>query len=100
MRPMFAVSLFHFLTTSFVHLPRSGAYHHHYRQAFVPHTSVTFVSKASVETGVAASYNLRKRIEVVKDCRNIGKKDMKYNDAMPKMKVDPETYVSVLPTSD
>jgi hypothetical protein len=29
----------------------------------------------------------------VKDCRKIGKKDMKYNDSMPKMKVDPERYV-------
>jgi urease len=55
--------------------------------------SITFVSKASVETGTVASYNLRKRVEVVKNCRNIRKKDMKYNDSMPKMKVDPETYV-------
>ena len=63
-------------------------------QTFVPSTSVTFVSKASVESGTIASYGLRKRVEAVKNCRNIGKKDMKYNDAMPKMKVDPETYVS------
>ena len=33
-------------------------------------------------------------IEAVKGCRTIGKKDMKWNDAMPKMKVDPERYVS------
>jgi len=33
-------------------------------------------------------------VEPVKNCRSIGKKDMKYNDVMPKMKVDPETYVS------
>ena len=61
--------------------------------------SVTFVSKAAVETGVVASYNLRKRIEVIKDCRKIGKKDMKFNDSMPKMKVDPETYVSFVSIS-
>ncbi len=30
----------------------------------------------------------------MKNCRSVGKKDMKYNDVMPKMKVDPETYVS------
>jgi urease alpha subunit len=30
----------------------------------------------------------------VKNCRNIGKKDMKFNDTMPKMEVDPESYVS------
>ena len=28
----------------------------------------------------------------MKNCRNIGKKDMKFNDTMPKMKVDPESY--------
>ena len=56
--------------------------------------SITFVSKASVESGTVATYNLKKRIEVVKNCRNISKKDMKYNSTMPKMKVDPESYVS------
>ena len=60
----------------------------------VPRTSITFVSQASVESGVVESYKLRKRVEVVKNCRGIGKKDMKYNDAMPRMKVDPERYVS------
>jgi len=29
----------------------------------------------------------------VKNCRQIGKKDMKFNDTMPRMRVDPETYV-------
>lgn len=60
---------------------------------FVPQTSITFVSKASIDTGTVQTYKLRKRIEAVKSCRNIGKKDMKYNELMPKMKVDPETYV-------
>lgn len=60
---------------------------------FVPQTSITFVSKASVDTGTVQTYGLRKRIEAVKNCRNICKKDMKYNGSMPKMKVDPETYV-------
>jgi len=58
----------------------------------VPSSSVTFVSKASIDSGVIKSYGLRKRIEAVKNCRNIGKRDMKYNDVRPKMKVDPETY--------
>jgi urease len=58
----------------------------------VPSTSITFVSAASLASGVVASYGLRKRIEPVRGCRSIGKKDMKFNDAMPRMKVDPETY--------
>ena len=40
-----------------------------------------------------ASYGLRKRVEPVRGCRKVGKKDMKFNDCMPKMKVDPESYV-------
>lgn len=58
------------------------------------------MSKASIDTGTVQTYKLRKRIEAVKSCRNIGKKDMKYNELMPKMKVDPETYVSSLVTFD
>lgn len=58
----------------------------------VPATSITFVSAASIKSGKIAEYGLKKRIEAVKDCRRIGKKDMKWNDLMPKMKVDPEAY--------
>lgn len=58
----------------------------------VPSSSITFVSQASISSGIVASYNLRKRVEAVKNCRKISKKDMKFNDARPKMKVDPETY--------
>jgi urease len=58
----------------------------------VPQTSVLFVSQASIASGVIASYGLRKRIEAVRGCRTIGKKDMAFNDAMPRMKVDPERY--------
>lgn len=59
----------------------------------VPATSVLFVSQASIDSGNIASYGLKKRVEAVKGCRNIGKKDMKFNDAMPKMHVDPENYM-------
>ena len=58
----------------------------------VPSTSILFVSSASISSGTIATYGLKKRIEAVKNCRKIGKKDMKFNDAMPKMKVDPENY--------
>ncbi len=58
----------------------------------VPQTSVLFVSQASITSGAIASYGLRKRVEPTKNCRNIGKKDMRYNDYTPVMKVDPERY--------
>ncbi|KAM5484334.1 Urease [Microsporum audouinii] len=60
--------------------------------AFVPNTSIIFVSQSSVDEGVIDTYDLKKRVEPVKNCRNIGKADMKFNDTMPKMRVDPESY--------
>ena len=62
----------------------------------VPQTAVTFVSQASIDNGTVASYHLKKRVEAVKHCRDIRKQDMKFNDSMPKMRVDPETYVSLI----
>ncbi|KAF8071661.1 urease [Lyophyllum atratum] len=54
--------------------------------------SVSFVSQASITSGVVASYNLSKRFEAVRNCRSVTKKDMKWNNATPKMTVDPESY--------
>ncbi|KAF9883806.1 hypothetical protein FE257_002790 [Aspergillus nanangensis] len=60
--------------------------------ALLPSTSIMWVSQASLDQGVVQSYGVKKRIEAVKNCRNIGKSDMKYNDAKPKMHVDAESY--------
>ena len=54
---------------------------------------ITFVSKASIENGKVASYGLSKLVYPVENCRTISKKDMKYNDTLCDIKVDPETYV-------
>ena len=59
----------------------------------VPSTKVLFVSQASVDSGLIDTYGLRSRVEPVRGCRNLTKKDMRLNDAMPKMRVDPESYV-------
>jgi urease subunit alpha len=53
---------------------------------------IAFVSQAAVDTNTAAEYGLTKRIEAIKNCRNIGKKDMLLNDATPVITVGPETY--------
>lgn len=60
----------------------------------LPQSSVMFVSKAGVDTGAVESYNLKKRVEIVKHCRTVTKHDMKFNNAMPEMRVDPELFVS------
>ncbi|WP_035565665.1 urease subunit alpha [Hymenobacter sp. IS2118] len=54
-------------------------------------SSMVFVSGASVEK-VRANYGLTKQVVAVKNCRNIGKKDMALNDYLPNISVDPETY--------
>lgn len=54
-------------------------------------TSMAFVSEASLGH-VSKSYGLSKQIIAVKNCRNIGKKDMALNDYLPSIDVDPETY--------
>ena len=53
-------------------------------------TSLTFVSQASLEH--VSRLGLKKPLEAVKGCRNIGKRDMVHNAALPKIEVDPETY--------
>lgn len=55
-------------------------------------TSVFFVSQISIDNGILESYKLNKRGVPVRGCRKVTKKDMKWNDATPKMRVDPESY--------
>ncbi len=55
-------------------------------------TCATFVSKLSIENNVVQSYGLQKMILPVKNCRNIGKKDLIHNNATPRIDVNPENY--------
>jgi urease subunit alpha len=54
--------------------------------------SIAFVSQLCKSKNVAKNYGLSKRIEAVKGCRKISKRDLKWNNALPKITVDPETY--------
>ena len=55
-------------------------------------TSVTFVSAPALRSGNLSRLNLSKRLVAVKNTRTITKRDLLWNDALPKMEVDPETY--------
>ncbi|MBL9018297.1 MAG: urease subunit alpha [Myxococcales bacterium] len=55
-------------------------------------TSLAFVSQAGVDGEVGPRYGLAKPIVGVKGCRGLTKRDMKLNDALPVIEVDPETY--------
>ncbi|PTK87423.1 urease subunit alpha [Staphylococcus haemolyticus] len=56
------------------------------------HTAITFVSKTAFESGIYRSLNLQRMVRPVHGIRNLMKKDMKNNDATPKLDVDPQTY--------
>jgi urease subunit alpha len=55
-------------------------------------TSLTFVSKAALKRDVPEKLKLQKKAVAVSGIRKLTKRDMKLNDAMPQMEVNPETY--------
>jgi urease subunit alpha len=71
----------------------------HYRPMFgsygkaITNSSVTFVSKAALDTGLRKKLGVDKAMVAVENTRGgVGKHSMKLNDAMPHVEVDPETY--------
>jgi urease subunit alpha len=71
----------------------------HYRPMFgaygraVAETSLTFVSKAAIASGVKGRLGLAKSCVAVENVRGgISKKSMVHNDATPNIEVDAETY--------
>jgi urease subunit alpha len=69
----------------------------HYRPMFgafgkALQSSVTFVSRAALNSGAIAKLGLTKPLVAVSNTRKLGKRDMKLNDALPAIDVDPETY--------
>ena len=55
-------------------------------------TSVTFTSQIALDLGLVSKVKISKKLVPVKNCRNIGKKDMIYNNLTPKIEINPETY--------
>ena len=55
-------------------------------------SAFTFVSKISLELGIVQEYGLEKVALPVINCRNISKKDMIHNNALPVIEVNPENY--------
>ncbi len=54
--------------------------------------SLSFVSRAAAERGIAQQLSLAKAVVPVEHCRTIGKKDLIHNQALPQIDVNPETY--------
>jgi len=55
-------------------------------------TSVSFVSRAGLESGMAEQLRLAKRLVAVRDTRGVRKADLIHNAYQPKIEVDPQTY--------
>jgi urease subunit alpha len=55
-------------------------------------TSLTFVSQAALKAGIPDQLGLQKMAVAVSNTRNLSKRDLKLNDALPHIEVDPETY--------
>ena len=55
-------------------------------------TSMAFVSAAAAVARIGGRYGLQKAVVAVGGCRQLSKLDMKLNDALPVIEVDPETY--------
>jgi len=70
----------------------------HYRPMFggfgmaASSTSMFFLPQVAADTGVINKLGLGKQVGIVKNTRNIGKKDLKLNDYQPNIEVDPQTY--------
>jgi urease subunit alpha len=56
-------------------------------------TSITFVSAAALAADVPRKLGLARQAVAAQRCRGLGKRDMIHNDALPRIEVDPETYV-------
>jgi len=70
----------------------------HYRPMFgsfgkaLTSTSLSFVSAASLSTGIAEQLGLQKPLSAVKNCRNVKKQDLIHNSYTPDIEVDAQTY--------
>ncbi|MFM7423599.1 MAG: urease subunit alpha [Elainella sp.] len=55
-------------------------------------TSLTFLSQTALEQEIPNRLKLQKTAVAVSGIRQLSKRDLKLNDALPRMEVDPETY--------
>lgn len=55
-------------------------------------TAFTFISQVALERDLPEQLQLQKQALAVSGTRQVSKRDMKLNDALPRMEVNPETY--------
>lgn len=71
----------------------------HYRPMFgafggaIAKGSLTFVSQAGLAAGIKERFGLAKTLSAVKNIRDVRKQHMIHNNYLPKMEIDPQTYL-------
>ncbi|MFD9734474.1 urease subunit alpha [Umezawaea sp. NPDC059074] len=55
-------------------------------------SSFHFVSQEAIDSDLAGRLNLMRKMLPVKNTRRVGKEDMLLNDAMPRVRVDPDSF--------
>jgi urease subunit alpha len=55
-------------------------------------TCLAFISERAWHEGHVRALGLNKQFSIVRGCRDIGKRQMKLNDTLPVLHIDPETY--------
>lgn len=61
-------------------------------RAAAAHLSTTWVAPGALENGLEERLGLRRRMAAVRPTREIGKRDLPNNTALPRIEVDPETF--------
>jgi urease subunit alpha len=54
--------------------------------------SITFMAQAAIDDGIPGRLGLEKRCVAPSGTRTLTKRDLLWNDALPEITVDPETY--------
>ncbi|WP_280217098.1 urease subunit alpha [Nocardia neocaledoniensis] len=62
-------------------------------RAAAAHLSTTWVAPVALADGLAQRLGLTRRLAAMRPTRDIGKKDLPNNSALPRIEVDPETFV-------
>ncbi|WP_280305228.1 amidohydrolase family protein, partial [Nocardia neocaledoniensis] len=62
-------------------------------RAAAAHLSTTWVAPVALADGLAQRLGLTRRLAAMRPTRDVGKKDLPNNSALPRIEVDPETFV-------
>ena len=72
--------------------PQPGLMRPAFGDAIGADLSYSFVSPAALDDGLAERLQLRRKLAAVRPTRDVGKAQMKNNDALPSIDIDPETF--------